>query len=41
MMHVWSIEYPGGPFVELFAAALREAVLDVYGMGKEPPTPSA
>jgi hypothetical protein len=36
MMHVWSIEYPGGPFGELDAAALREAVLDVYGMGTQP-----
>ncbi|MCW2714669.1 MAG: hypothetical protein JWN88_1716 [Frankiales bacterium] len=41
MMHVWSIEYPGGPFAELDAESLREAVLDVYGMGKLPPAPTA
>lgn len=33
MMHVWAIEYPGGPFAELDATALRTAVKQHYGMG--------
>ena len=36
MMHVWAIDYPGGPFGELDAAMLMEAVLDVYGIGVQP-----
>jgi hypothetical protein len=33
MMHVWAIEYPGGPFAELDAVKLRTAVKQHYGMG--------
>ena len=36
MMHVWAVEYPAGPFGELDAGMLREAVLDVYGIGVQP-----
>ncbi|MCW2615094.1 MAG: rane protein of unknown function, partial [Frankiales bacterium] len=32
MMHVWAIDYPGGPFGELDAVALRTAVLRLYGI---------
>jgi hypothetical protein len=32
MMHVWNIEYPGGPFAELDPVALRTAVLQYYGI---------
>lgn len=33
MMHVWAIDYPGGPFGELDATALRTAVMQYYGIG--------
>ena len=33
MMHVWAIDYPGGPFAELDPAALRTAVMQYYGIG--------
>jgi hypothetical protein len=33
MMHVWAIDYPGGPFAELDAASLRTAVMQYYGIG--------
>ena len=36
MMHVWAVAYPAGPFVELDAGMLREAALDVYGIGVQP-----
>lgn len=32
MMHVWALDYPGGPFGELDPIALRQAVLAVYGI---------
>ncbi|MDT7572615.1 MAG: hypothetical protein QOE05_2789 [Actinomycetota bacterium] len=33
MMHVWAIDYPGGPFAELDPVSLRTAVKQYYGMG--------
>ena len=36
MMHVWAVAYPAGPFGELDAGMLREAALDVYGIGVQP-----
>ena len=36
MMHVWAVECPAGPFGELDAGMLREAALDVYGIGVQP-----
>jgi hypothetical protein len=33
MMHVWAIDYPGGPFAELDAKSLRIAVKQHYGIG--------
>ena len=33
MMHVWNIDYEPGPFGELDAVALREAVLQHFGIG--------
>jgi hypothetical protein len=38
MMHVWAFDYPGGPFGELDAGQLREAVLDHFGIGTQPAT---
>ena len=32
MMHVWDLEYGGGPFGELDATLLRKAVLDHFGI---------
>ena len=34
MMHVWAIDYPGGPFGELDAAFLRTAVMQHFGIGE-------
>jgi hypothetical protein len=33
MMHVWAIDYPGGPFAELDPTSLRTAVKQYYGIG--------
>jgi hypothetical protein len=32
MMHVWAIDYPGGPFAELDPASLRTAVMEHLGL---------
>jgi hypothetical protein len=34
MMHVWAIDYPGGPFAELDPTSLRTAVKQYYGIGE-------
>ena len=35
MMHVWAIDYPGGPFGELEPGALRSAVRAHYGLDEQ------
>ena len=36
MMHVWALDYPGGPFGELDPGALRTAVREHFGLGAQP-----